>query len=194
MLKDLQAPVATRKPHPTHLHGETLEDDYFWLREKGSPEVTAYLEAENAYTAAVMEGTEELQERLYREMLSHIKETDTSLPYRDGGWFYYAHTKEGLQYPIQCRRRASATRQYDESAPEEVLLDVNQLAEGKPFMSLGALSVSPDGVHDRHYGLPAVHAGGERLAQWRAATRYSGASWIGDLDAGFSDVVLLRGG
>ncbi len=145
MLKDLQAPVATRKPHPTHLHGETLEDDYFWLREKGSPEVTAYLEAENAYTAAMMEGTEELQERLYREMLSHIKETDTSLPYRDGGWFYYAHTKEGLQYPIQCRRRASAARQYDENAPEEVLLDVNQLAEGKPFMSLGALSVSPDG-------------------------------------------------
>lgn len=145
MNPDVNPPVAARRPHPTHLHGQTLEDDYFWLREKESPEVIAHLEAENAYTAARMAGTEALQERLYREMLSHIKETDTSVPYRDGGWFYYTHTREGLQYAIHCRRRADASRKYDEAAPEEVLLDVNQLAEGKPFMSLGAFSVSSDG-------------------------------------------------
>ena len=150
----LQAPVAPREPHPTSLHGQTLEDDYFWLRDKNSPAVTEYLQAENAYTAAVLAGTEDLQERLYREMLSHIKETDTSLPYRDGEFFYYAHTREGLQYPIHCRKRARADRNYDESAPEELLLDVNQLAEGKPFMSLGAVAVSPDG-----HQISPVHAG-----------------------------------
>src|SRR6201999_2874900 len=104
----------------------------------------AYLEAENAYTDAVLAPTKELQEALYREMLSHIKETDTSVPYRDGDWYYFTHTVEGSQYAIHCRRRAAADRSYDAGAPEEVLLDVNKLAEGKPFMALGALSISPD--------------------------------------------------
>ncbi|AFL87680.1 protease II [Terriglobus roseus DSM 18391] len=141
----VQPPTAKQVPHPTHLHGHTLEDDYFWLREKESEEVLAYLSAENDYTDAVMAPTKDLQEKLYREMLSHIKETDTSVPYRDGDWFYLTHTVEGSQYAIHCRRRAAADRSYDASAPEEALLDVNKLAEGKPFMALGALSVSPDG-------------------------------------------------
>ncbi len=138
-------PVARREPHPTHIHGQALEDDYFWLREKESPEVIAYLQAENAYTAAHLADTAPLQAELYREMLSHIKETDTSLPTRDGAFFYFTHTLEGKQYPIHCRRPAAPDRTYDDSSPEQVLLDVNQLAEGKPFLSLGAFSVSPDG-------------------------------------------------
>ncbi len=145
MAVDLQAPVARREPHPTHIHGQTLEDDYFWLRDKDSPEVLAYLKAENDYTVAHLVGTEQLQAALYREMLSHIKETDTSLPVRDGDWFYYTHTIEGKQYPIHCRRYAAANRTYDEASPEEVLLDVNVLAEGHGFMSLGAFTVSADG-------------------------------------------------
>ena len=138
-------PTARKEPHPTHIHNTTLDDDYFWLREKDAPEVRAYLEAENAYTDAVMAPTKELQETLYREMLSHIKETDTSVPYRDGSWFYYVHTVEGSQYAIHCRRAAAPDRSYDANATEEVLLDVNKLAEGQPFMALGALGVSPDG-------------------------------------------------
>ncbi|SEC48676.1 S9 family peptidase [Terriglobus roseus] len=141
----VQPPTAARIPHPTQLHGQTLDDDYFWLREKESAEVRAYLEAENDYTDTVLAPTKGLQETLYREMLSHIKETDTSVPYRDGDWYYFTHTIEGSQYAIHCRRRAAADRSYDATAPEEVLLDVNKLAEGKPFMALGALSVSPDG-------------------------------------------------
>ena len=78
-------------------------DDYFWLREKTNPEVAAYLEAENAYTDAVMKPTEPLQEALYREMLARIKETDVAVPYREGGYFYYSRTEEGKQYPIYCR-------------------------------------------------------------------------------------------
>lgn len=139
------APVARTEAHPTHIHGTTLEDDYYWLRNKNSEEVREYLEAENAYTEAMMAPTKETQESLYREMLSHIKETDTSVPYRDGSWFYLTHTMEGSQYAVHARSRALHGHQYDPSQREDVLLDVNELAAGEAYMALGALSVSPDG-------------------------------------------------
>ncbi|MDE3104583.1 MAG: S9 family peptidase [Acidobacteriota bacterium] len=143
---DLQPPVARREPTPTHIHGQTLEDDYRWLRQKDSPEVLTYLEAENAYTAAMMQSTQPLQDRLYAEMLSHIKETDESVPYRFGGWYYSTRTVEGLQYAIYSRRRAAADDSLAADSPEEIMLDMNKLAEGQAFMSLGGLSVSPDGT------------------------------------------------
>jgi oligopeptidase B len=137
-------PVARRERTPTTLHGQTLADDYRWMRDKGSSEVIDYLEAENAYTAFVMKPTEELQTKLYAEMLSHIKETDESVPFRERGWYYYTRTVEGSQYPIHCRRKA-VNEAHDASQPEHVILDVNQLAEGQAFMSVGGMSVSPDG-------------------------------------------------
>jgi len=143
-----QPPTARREPKPLTLHGTTLEDDYGWMRNKNSPEVIEYLEAENTYTDAVMRPTEALQAQLYSEMLSHIKETDESVPYRLGEWFYYTRTVEGSQYPFHCRRRATSPEvdaPFDPSQPEQVFLDVNQIAEGKPFMSLGATAISPDG-------------------------------------------------
>lgn len=141
---ELLPPVATKKAHTTPIHGTTLDDDYFWLRDKESREVRDYLLAENAYTDAVMAPTKGLQESLYREMLSHIKETDTSVPYRDGDWFYLTHTVEGSQYASYARSRAVEGR-YDATQSEEVLLDVNRLAEGEAYMALGALSISTDG-------------------------------------------------
>jgi oligopeptidase B len=143
-----QPPVARRDPTPTTLHGVTLQDDYRWMRDKESPEVIAYLNAENAYTAAAMAPTADLQATLYAEMLSHIKETDESVPYRLGDFFYTARTVEGSQYSIHCRRPAGNTdvnSPFDPTQPEQVILDVNTLAEGKPFMAVGALSISPDG-------------------------------------------------
>jgi oligopeptidase B len=147
MLKSLASPpVARREPTPTTLHSRVLEDDYRWMRDKSSPELIAYLNAENAYTAEVMGGTEEVQERLYREMLSHIKETDESAPYPYRGWLYYTRTVEGSQYAIHCRRRASKTgMEFAEAGAEEVLLDVNRLAVGQAFMSVGTMAISPDG-------------------------------------------------
>ena len=143
-----QPPVARRDPTPTTLHGVTLQDDYRWMRDKDSPEVIAYLEAENAYTTAFMAPTAELQAKLYAEMLSHIKETDESVPYRLGDWFYTTRTVEGSQYPIHCRRPAASAdlnSPFDPAQPEQVILDVNVLAEGKAFMSVGGLAISPDG-------------------------------------------------
>ena len=145
----LQPPVARREPTPTTLHGVTLEDDFRWLRQKDSPEVIEYLKAENAYTDAFMEPTGTLQKSLYDEMLSHIKETDESVPYRYGEWFYLTRTVEGSQYAIHARRPARGPQEIpsrpDPADPEQVILDVNQLAVGKPFMAVGALAISPDG-------------------------------------------------
>jgi len=133
-------PVAPRHPHPTAIHGVTLSDDYAWLRDKGSPAVTAYLEAENAYTADAMSGTEQLQQDIYKEILSHIKEDDVSVPYRDGAWIYWSRTEKGLQYPRFCRRAVDSPAE-----TENIILDINLLAAGKPFMSIGDSAVSPDG-------------------------------------------------
>jgi oligopeptidase B len=132
-------PAAAKKPRTTEIHGYTLKDDYFWLREKSDPEVIKYLEAENAYTDAVLAPTAALQETLYKEMLGRIKQTDLSVPSRIGEYFYYSRTEEGKQYPYMCRRKGSM------EAPEEILLDLNALAEGHEFLGLGAYNVSDDG-------------------------------------------------
>jgi oligopeptidase B len=133
-----QPPVARKAPKVDVLHGDVRQDDYFWLREKDSPDVTAYLESENAYTDAVMKPTEAFQEALYREMLARIKEDDQSVPYPYGGWLYYSRTETGKQYAIHCRKAAP-------DAPEHVTLDLNALAEGHEFLALGAYAVSDDG-------------------------------------------------
>src|SRR5437879_1684363 len=132
-------PVTEKKPKTTDINGDHLVDNYFWLREKTNPAVIAHLEAENAYTAAAMKPTEALQEKLYNEILSHIKQDDTNVPYRQGGYFYFSKTKTGLQYPIFYRKQGSL------DAPEELILDQNELAKGQKFMSLGTLSPSDDG-------------------------------------------------
>lgn len=132
-------PIAKKVPHATQIHGETLADDYYWLRNKGTPEVESYLNAELAYAEAFMKPTEALQQKLYGEMLGRIQQTDVAVPYLDRGYFYYTRTEEGKQYPIYCRKKGSL------NAKEEVILDVNQLAAGKSYMSMGGYSVAPDG-------------------------------------------------
>ena len=132
-------PVAKKEPKTTEINGRKLIDNYYWFREKKNPEVKAYLEAENVYTDAVMKPTEPLQKKLYGEMLSRIKETDVEVPYKDGAYFYYVRTEAGKQYGIRCRKKGGM------DASEEILLDVNELAKGQKFMSLGAFEVSDDG-------------------------------------------------
>ncbi|HWE49463.1 MAG TPA: S9 family peptidase [Bryobacteraceae bacterium] len=132
------APEAARVPHLEVRHGESAIDDYFWLREKSNPKVREYLEAENAYTAAMTSGLKPFEDALYKEMLARIKETDLSVPVQLRGYFYYTRTEEGKQCPIQCRRKGSM------EAPEELLLNLNELAADRKFVSLGAFVVSDD--------------------------------------------------
>ena len=139
----LSPPVARKEHKETQLHGTVLVDDYAWLRDKQNPEVTAYLEAENAYAEAVMAPLNGLRENLYREMLSHVKQTDVSVPFRDGDWWYYTRTEEGRQYAIHCRTHGSPNA--TEDTPEQVILDGNLLAEGHPFFSIGAMDITGDG-------------------------------------------------
>ncbi len=133
------APVATKKPKSDTIHGDVRLDDYFWLREKTNPEVVDYLKAENAYAEQMLAETKPLQEQLYKEMLGRIKETDLSVPYRNGDYFYYSRTEQGKQYAIHCRKKGAL------DAAEETILDLNKMAEGKTFMGLGAYEVSDDG-------------------------------------------------
>jgi oligopeptidase B len=133
-----QPPVAKKITKKQVVHGENLDDDYFWLREKTNKEVISYLEAENAYTDAMIRGSEALQEKLYQEMLGRIKQTDTNVPYPQDGYFYYSRTETGKQYSIYARKKGSLT------APEEITLDLNELAVGQKYTAIGTYAVSDD--------------------------------------------------
>src|SRR6266568_1331734 len=137
-------PVAPQHSTILSKHVDKRVDDYYWLRHKQDPAVLDYLQAENAYAEAVTKPLQPFQDTLYREMVGRIQETDLSVPYRLRGWFYYSRTEAGKQYPILCRKSAAD----GETAPEHILLDINKLAEGKPFMAIGAVALSEN---DRLY-------------------------------------------
>ncbi len=131
-----RAPLAPQKDHVSVWHGEKQNDPWYWLREKDTPDVLAYLNAENDYTAAMTAGLKPFADTLYQEILGRIKQTDLSVPWRLGRYYYYNRTVEGQQYPIYCRKAAAADLAYNENAPEEILLDQNEMAKGHKFMSL----------------------------------------------------------
>jgi oligopeptidase B len=139
-------PIAPKRPYEITQHGETRIDDYFWLRYREDPEVLKYLTAHNEYLEEVMGHTKTLQEELFTEMKARIRETDSTVPEKRGEYLYYTRTESGKQYPIFCRRKDSMKN------PEEILLDQNELAEGKIFCSVSAFSISPDG-NKLAYGL-----------------------------------------
>lgn len=134
----MEPPVAKKIPVELTQHEHKRVDNYYWLNDRDNPEVIAYLEAENAYTESVMKHTENLQEKLYDEMLGRIKQTDISVPYKYNGYYYYTRYEEGKEYPVYCRRFDNM------DAPEEVMLDGNVMAEGHAFFQIGSWQVSHD--------------------------------------------------
>ncbi len=130
-------PVAEKIRKELTAHGQTRVDEYYWLRERDNPKVIEYLKAENDYLRAVMKPTEALQEALYKEMAGRVKPTDMSVPYRKNGYFYYRRYEEGKDYPIYCRKKGTL------EAPEEILLNGNELAAGQSFFNVAGLEVSP---------------------------------------------------
>ena len=141
----VQPPVAGRRPHTVEWHGERVEDPWFWLREKSDPEVIRYLEAENAYLKASTVAEEEFGDRLYAEMLGRIQQTDLTVPLLRGRHAYYSRTEEGRQYAIHCRKASGVDGEMTDGSVEEVLLDLNQLAEGHSYLGLGGFEISDDG-------------------------------------------------
>ena len=140
-----QPPIAAKTQWMETRHGEQVTDDYRWLQDKNDPAVIDYLNAENAYTAAMTENIKPLAEKLYKEFKDRTQPVDLSVPARRGGYYYYNRIEAGKQYPLNCRRKAGKDGAYDASAAEEILLDQNALAEGLKFFNLGAMLASPDG-------------------------------------------------
>ncbi|MFN3326476.1 MAG: S9 family peptidase [Bryobacteraceae bacterium] len=187
-----EAPRAKVVSKEISVHGDTRIDNYFWLREKSNPDVIAYLQAENRYTEAVLKSTEKLQEQLYREIRGRVKETDESVPYRRVRYFYYTRTEEGKQYPIYCRKAESL------DAPEQVLLDENELAAGQPYFRIGALAVSPnqellaystDTAGDESYTVFVKNLKTGELLADRVENTYYSLEWANDNETLFYNVI-----
>ncbi|WP_284462872.1 S9 family peptidase [Chryseobacterium sp.] len=134
----MKAPQAKKIEKTLETHGDRRIDNYFWLNERENPEVIKYLEEENAYEEFIMKDTEELQEHLFEEMKARYKKDDESLPYIFNEYWYIVRYEEGKEYPIFCRKYKSLDN------PEEIVLDVNLLAEGEEFFEVGSVAVSPN--------------------------------------------------
>ena len=131
-------PIAPKRNYALTQHGQTRNDEYYWMRHREDPEVKNYLQAENDYLEETLQHLNPLRETLFQEMKSRIREVDSSVPERHGDYLYYTRTEANKQYPIHCRKKDSP------NAPEEILLDQNILAEGQEFCSVSAFNVSPD--------------------------------------------------
>jgi oligopeptidase B len=179
----MKAPVAAKKAKELTMHGHTRVDNYYWLRERENPEVIAYLEAENAYRESVMKGAEQFQKDLFDEIVSRIKQDDESVPYKENGYFYYTRYEEGKEYPIFCRKKGTLEDQ------EEILANVNEMAEGYSYYQVGGLSVSPDNrymalgidtVSRRKYTIYIKDLETGKMLEDRIPLTTGGTSWASD--------------
>ena len=132
-------PAAKRVPVERRLHGETVVDEYAWLRDRDDPDVITHLAGENAYVLDVLAPTSDLRQTVFEEIKARTQETDLTVPVRQGRWWYYGRTVEGLQYAIRCRRA-----QEDDASTEQVLVDFNEVAGDAPYLDVGHFDVSPD--------------------------------------------------
>jgi oligopeptidase B len=134
----MNPPIAVKIKEKLTEHGNTRTDNYFWLNQSDNPKVIEYLKAENDYADEILKHTESLQEKIYNEIIGRIKQDDTSVPYRDNGYFYYTRYEGGREYPVYCRKKGTI------ESPEEILLNVNEMAKGQKFLNVTGLSVSMD--------------------------------------------------
>jgi oligopeptidase B len=194
----MEAPVAKKIPKSLTMHGDTRIDNYYWLNERENPEVIAYLEQENEYTRAMMKHTEELQAGLYDEIVGRIKQSDMSVPYKRNGYYYYTRFEEGKEYPVYCRKKG------DLDAPEEVMLNVNELAEGYSYFHVAGISVSHDNrilaygvdtVSRRQYTIWFKNLDNGTVYQDRISNTTGSVAWASDNKTAFytaKDEVTLR--
>lgn len=181
--KDMKAPVAEKVEKELTIHGHTRIDPYYWLRKREDPKVIAYLEAENAYTEAIMKGTKDFENQLYQEIVSRIKQDDQSVPYMDNGYYYYTRFEAGGEYPLICRKKGSL------EANEEIILNVPEMAGEHSYFDIGGYSVSPDNkllaygvdtVSRRKYTLYFKNLESGEIFQDAIPTTNGSASWAND--------------
>ena len=138
MKKNIKEPIAEKIEKKLSIHGETRIDEYYWLNQRGDKKVIDYLNAENSYRDNYMKDYKGLEEELFQEIKSRIKEDDSSVPYLDNGYYYYTRYEKGKQYPIYCRKKGNL------EAKEEVLIDANIMSEGYDYFRVGDIEISPD--------------------------------------------------
>ena len=133
-------PLAAQKPHQIVSPNGSRNDEYYWLRDdtRENAEMLTYVKAENAYTDAMLGHTKPLETRLYNEIISRLKQDDSTVPYLMNGYWYFKRFETGQEYPIYARRRDA------KDAPEEMMLNVNELAKGHDFFEIGDIAISPD--------------------------------------------------
>jgi oligopeptidase B len=179
----MTAPVAKKIDKELTIHGHTRMDPYYWLREREDPEVIAYLEAENAYTEAMMKDTREFENKLYKEIIGRIKQDDQSVPYLDNGYYYYTRFEKGGEYPLVCRKKGSL------EAEEEIMLNVPEMAKGHAYFQIGGYAVSPDNkmmvygvdtVSRRKYTLYFKHLESGEIHEDAIPTTDGNACWAND--------------
>ncbi len=180
---DMTTPYAKKIDKKLTIHGHTRIDPYYWLREREDPEVIAYLEAENAYTEAIMKDTKDFENQLYKEIVGRIKQDDQSVPYLDNGYYYYTRFEEGGEYPLVCRKIGSL------EADEEIILNVPEMAKEHSYFQLGGYSVSPDNkllaygvdtVSRRKYTLYVKNLESGEIYKDAIPTTDGSASWAND--------------
>ncbi len=179
----MKPPVAKKVPKELTIHGHTRIDNYYWLNERENPEVIDYLNAENAYTKAVMKHTEDFQKKLFDEIVGRIKQTDESVPYKENGYWYYVRFEESKQYPIYCRKKETM------QAKEEVMLNGNEMAEGTSYFQIGGMSISTDNkllaygidtVSRRKYTLYVKNLETGELLKTKIENTTGGVTWAND--------------
>ena len=179
----MKQPKAAKKPQILSIHGDDRTDNYFWLNQREDPSVLAYLNAENAYREAKNAHTKPLQDALYTEMIGRIAQTDMSVPFQHKGYWYITRFEEGQQYPIHSRKRESM------DATEEILLNVNELAEGHAYFAIGGRSISPnnqwlaygvDTVSRRIYSLKFKNLATNETLDYSIEGTTGGATWAAD--------------
>ena len=136
--QEIKPPVAERIEKELTIHGHTRADYYYWLNERDNPKVKEYLQAENEYKEAMLKHTEALQQKLFDEIVGRIKQTDMSVPYKERGYYYYTRYEEGKEYPVYCRKKGTIETE------EEILLNVNEMAEGYDYYHVAGFTVSHD--------------------------------------------------
>ncbi|WP_432280178.1 S9 family peptidase [Urechidicola vernalis] len=182
-MNHIQKPKAVKKPKELKIHGDSRIDNYYWLNERENPEVIEYLNDENRYFKEMTEHTNKLQDDLFEEMKSRIKEDDESVPYKKNGYFYLTRYEKGSQYPIHSRKKGNL------KAEEQILFNVNKLAKGHDYFSLKGISVSPnnklavfgvDKVSRRQYALRIKNLETNEILEEEILNTTGSATWAND--------------
>jgi len=180
-----QPPMAARKPHPVTSPNGTREDEYYWLRDdqRENPEMLAYVKAENAYADVMLAHTKALETKVYQEIIGRLKQDDATVPYLMNGYWYYRRFETGKEYPVYARRQGN------QDEPEEILLDVNQMAKGHDFFEVGEIAVSPDNrlvawaedtIGRRQYTLRVMEIATRRVYPLALPNVENNVVWAGD--------------